>query len=271
MKTDQSTLLRLLLLAGFASASGCANVPKTAISPLSQYMSTYDFELFSPPRSGDGIGTIIKFEAAQESIVFRRDRCLPAPQVPSLDEGARSVAMLQGSYEIDQSATLELGISRALMTKALGAPIDLSTAIGTNGIKKIKIAFVEPYRDAIEKGRAKDVVRAYAKGHTCLEEFARSGNLVIHTVLGAKGIQYSFVGEGGNSVQITAALLDQLKVSPEFKNKWNGQLGFDVAGDVLIGYRAWKAMEVSGAFDNPLELIDLSSTDVSTLKKAAAK
>lgn len=260
MKTVGSTSLARVPHVAAAAAlvcgllAGCPGPIKSAKTPLTEYVQSNNFEVFDPPRSADGLGTIIQFKNAQESVVFRRDRCLPPDKIPSLPPEDRRIGALEGAYEIATDAKLELTLSRALMQSAFSVPVDIGAAFGASGVKKVKISFVEPYRDAIERGAAKDLVRALPKQNSCREEFLRPGNFVIHTVLGAKGIKYEFIGTDDKGVAITAEILDKIKASPELRAKWSGALGISVDGDILIGYRAWVASEVPGALEQQIEV-----------------
>ena len=261
--------------AGLLAIAGCKTVdpdPITeAITPLTRYVAEYKFSLFSPPRQTDGVGTIIEFDrSGQESVLAARETCLPANLIPSPPKDQQGVALLSGSYTIDQSNSFELGLSKTLTQNALGVPLDLGSTIGVSGVEKIEIEFINPFRDRIERVKARSVVRSMEESDACLEELKASGSLIIHTVIGAEGMRYKFVGEGGRNIAISAEILNALKAGNEYKDKWEGDLGFEVSGNLLVGYRTWKATQVSGAGAADVDLIELNAQQIESLRNSAA-
>ena len=248
---------------------GCAsNKGNEGVKSLQEYVEKNGFTAFTPPRDADGIGTVISFDKKnQETIVSSRQKCLPASDVPSLDPKKQSVALLSGEYEISNNNELELGISRVLSKNILGSPLDLSGAIGRNGIRKIEVQFIEPFRDRIERIDAKDYIRKLADDDSCLEEFKRDTNYLIHTVLGAKGMKYSFIGESGKKIAITADIADVVKLDESYASKLDGKLGFEIEGNILIGYRIWDVKGVPGAFGGDFLFRSIPRDEVKELKK----
>lgn len=67
--------------------------------------------------------------------------------------------------------------------------IDLAASIGSNGVKSVSIKFDAPAVQRITRGEAKDYIRSLGENDSCIEEIRRDGNLVVHTVLGARGLK----------------------------------------------------------------------------------
>lgn len=251
----------------FAGCTTGAEFMKKSRSPLTAYIEDNGFTPFNPPRSGDGAGTIIQFNSQkEESIVFDAKKCFPRTSVPI---ETKDIAALEHEYTLRSDSKLELSLPVLAKYK-----VDVKGAIGSNGVKSVNIKFDAPVIQRIAKGYAKDYVRSLNPADTCVEEITRDSNLVIHSVLGARGVEYTFNGEGGNKLSLTAEILNSMKVNPETSQQFKGasSLKFKVDNTdkdqlMLFGYRAWRATEVPGALKSSVELLDLSREDMKAFKK----
>lgn len=263
--------VNVVLLAALATTiAGCItdeSVQTKSLTPLVQFMEQNGFTAFNPPRSGDGAGTIIQFNPQkEESVVFPAGKCFPLTPVPRV---TNQVALLEAAYTLTSDNRLEFSLP--LLAKQ---EIDLKGAIGNNGVKSVSIKFDGPVMQRITKGEAKDYIRTLQKTDTCVEEINRDGNLVVHTVLGSRGLEYTFNGEGGNKLALTAEILNSINMSASSSGQFKGAASltfkakdFEKGELMLLGYRTWRAADVPGALSANVEFVDLSKDDVKTLKK----
>lgn len=93
-------------------------------------------------------------------------------------------------------------------------------------------------------------------------------------MLGAKGVEYTFNGESGNKLSLTAEILNSIKVNPQTSQQFKGSSSLkfrvedaDKGQLMLFGYRVWRAAEVPGALESDLELLELSRDDMKALEK----
>ena len=267
MSIRQLTFLSTALLLLLCGCGSDKEMIRKSQTPLLEYLDQNGFTAFNPPRAGDGAGTIIQFnQQKQESIVFPASKCFPATPVPRAEN---KVALLETEYTLTADNKLELSLPQ--LTKY---QINLAASIGSNGVKSVSIKFDSPSIQRITKGEAKDYVRTLPKSDSCSEEIRRDGNLVVHTVLGARGLEYTFNGEGGTKLAVTAEILNSMKASPSTSQQFKGAASmkfkpenFDKGELMLLGYRTWKASEVPGALSTNVEFVDLTQVDVQTLKK----
>lgn len=250
--------------------TGCANdrnVIRNSQSPLFEYLEQNGFTAFNPPRSGDGVGTIVQFDQLkQETIVFPAEKCFPLAFVPRENN---AVALLETEYTLASDNNVEFSLPQLTKYK-----VDLSGAIGNNGVKSVSIKFDAPTVQRITKGEAKDYIRSLPTQNSCVEEILRGSNFVVHSVLGARGFEYTFNGEDGSKLALTAEILQSIKASSSTSQQFKGasSLKFkaenaDNGGIMLLGYRSWKAAEVPGALKSGIEFVDLSKSDMQILKK----
>jgi hypothetical protein len=250
-----------LLLVGCATEKDIIRAPE---SPLNSYMEKYGFTAFTPFREGDGAGTIVSFDSQKrESIIFSPANCLKPDAVKP---GASGVALLAQEYTTTSSEQLELTLLQ--LTKY---QVNVAGAIGQNGVRSVSIKLIDPVTQRIERGVAKDFTRSLKKDSSCYEEVVRDGNLVIHTVLGARGVEYSFNGEGNQKLNLSVAILETIKLGPDISEKFKNKAGLQLLADpnklMLFGYRAWIAKDVPNALQEGAELVALEKADIESLKR----
>lgn len=246
-----------------ALLSGCQHTPvlQDAESQLDAYVRASNFTLFVPPRDGDGAGSVVSFnDHREESIVaspadcFKPERVVPATQ---------RVAVLDSDYELTTNDKVVMGLP-ALFKSRLDLHADLSRA----GVAKVKYRLIEPYTTRITLVAARNYWRSIPADDACRKLVESDDNLLIHTVLGAKGIEYSFYGSNDAKMSVTAEILDVLKAEPTLASKYAGTSSIQLKDDMLLGYRAWQLVTVKGVVAGGREFIELSPADIERLRAA---
>ena len=256
-------VLSLLIIGGCETDR---SINRDATSPLTAYLAEQGFTSFRPPRAGDGVGSIIRFDQQQESIIYPATKCFPITKVPAV---ANAIAALDIEYTVSSSQQLELSLPQLSKYK-----VDLAATVGKNGVRAINVRLIKPTVVRITRGEAKDYVRTLTNGDSCVEEIRRPGNLVIHSALTVEGVEYTFVGESSTKVALDVAILNTIKASPELAQQVKGKAsikfmpeGNDQGRSMLRGYRSWRAADVPGALTTDVELLELSAKDVETVRK----
>lgn len=142
-----------------ALLSGCAS-----LSPLQEYVTTYNYLNFSPPRNSDGAGTIIDFKNKSESLVARADQCILSS--PEISSQIRKAALEKTKYTLESSSNLELSLP-----KAIAEHFDLSATIGRNGIKSVSIELIDPFEETISRFDVSSYLKTLPNDSVCRSFF----------------------------------------------------------------------------------------------------
>jgi hypothetical protein len=245
---------------------GCGHTPVGPTPVLTQaesqfeaYVRNSSFTVFVPPRDGDGTGSVVSFnDRREESIVasatdcFKPDRVIPA---------SSRVVVLDSEYELTTNDKVMLGLPALFKSK-----VDFSADLGNTGVRKVKYKLVEPYTTRITLISARNYFRQLAADDPCRKLVDNQGNLLIHMVLGAKGVEYSFYGENDAKLTINAEILKVLKVEPQFASKYNGTSSIKLDSNMLLGYRAWQLLDVKGIVAGGKDFVELTPVDVERMR-----
>lgn len=261
------TLSLVLMSALLATACTTTDtVLPQAESQFESYLRTMRFTRIVPPRSGDGAGTIISFDQkGEESIEASAAQCFtPRSVVPE----RYPTAAFDSEFTLTTNDTVALTLPAILKTK-----LDLQANLSGAGVKKVTFRLIEPSETRITRLQAAELYEALPSDSLCKKYVDADRNLVIHTVLGAKGISYSFYGSNDTKIALTADLLNVVKAEPTLVSKYQGQSSLQVTGrDIMfVGYRAWKAAEVKGLVAGGTVFEEATPDDIDRLRAAARK
>lgn len=264
IKKDVILFVGIILIVSFFI--GCPHPYEVSQTPLDKIVKAHGYTMFNPLRSYDGVGTIISFDNKKETTVASKKTCLPDNEVPTLTKKDQAIALLSGSYSITKLNKTDFGFANDITKKKIDQKFNISGVIKLDSVKSIEVKWIAPFGDRIERIKVKDYARSLDEGNSCLEELVRKDNLIIHSVIGAEGISYKFIGNENKEIKINAKILKILNGGHEFNQKWDGKFGFEIKSRMLIGYRAWKASTVRGALKNDIMLRDISKKEISILK-----
>ena len=253
----------LLLIASAIALGGCQQTPvlTDAESQLESYLRSAKFTLFVPPRDGDGAGSIVSFnERREESIVaspaecFNPDRVAPATQ---------RVGVLDSDYELTTKDKIVVGLLALFRSK-----LDFNTDLGRAGVRRVKYKLFEPYTTRITLISARNHFRVMPADDPCRKLVDNQRNLLIHTVLGAKGVEYSFYGENDARMTLTVEILRSLKADAQLSSKYAGTSSIQLRGDMLLGYRAWQLVDVKGFAVSGKDFVELAPEEIERVRAA---
>lgn len=229
---------------------GCASTNPYRATELTRYIEEQQFVAFKLPRTQDGVGTIIDFKDGYESVVASPDP--PESQCLTAEVAARSgfpVAALTTEYTVDSAANLDLDLGRAAF-----AELDLATALKANRVKSVKIRLVEPFVERMTRLSAMTYIESLTEDDPCATFFLDGENLVINSVLGAQGVEYTLQDERGVALTLDADVLEDVGLEGGAHSNFEGKQSIVIDGPILIGYRAWRATQVPGLAGTPIRL-----------------
>lgn len=264
MNSSQRWSIFCAVAAAAVVLSGPVRAQPSSGDALESALRAQNFVLFKPMRSNTEAGSIIAFEAdGSESLIAVPERCLPPSKV-SPSKGAS--ALLDGAFTVAKADKSAADISRTL-TRG----VDVTAAVGRGEVSLVRYKFIDPFISSIPKLDTRAYVRSLPAKSPCREEFVRQGNLVVHTVIGAKGVEYTFHTQDGKQLSLTTRFLELLGFSIQSSRDKAGtsSLRFEDK-PILMGYRTWTASSVSSAAGDELELVDLSAEDTDKLRLMAA-
>jgi hypothetical protein len=231
------------------------------VTPLSQYIRQYKFTPFDVPRDGDGDGTVIAFNNGQETIVAGPNECL-SPTSIARDQS--NVFLVDMEYEVTRNAKLELQAA-----KVLESSVDIGGAFNDERVKKVKVRWVDPFRRRITELGRDTYLKQLPKDSACHRVLTDKRNLIIHTILGANGVEYSFIGENDSAVSLDAKLLDQMNLGGQLRSQFEGKGSLVVSRPVFMGYRAWKGSPASGFAVSTIEITELEPSEIEERRRVS--
>jgi hypothetical protein len=135
----------------------------------------------------------------------------------------------------------------------------------------VKYRLLAPYTTRITLISARNYLRSLPADDSCRQLVEAQGNLLLHTVLGAKGVEFSFYGESDARMTVSAEIIGILNAEPRLASKYAGTSSLQLSDDMLLGYRAWQLGEVSGIVSGGKDLIELSPADVERIRAAVKR
>lgn len=257
---------RILLCISFITLvfSGCespfARRAAAGDAALRSYITKELFTPFIPPRSGDGAGTIISFDSrGVETIVASVENCFsPLTVIPHQE----TILVLQNQLDLSNDDKIALSLPAAV-----GRKIDFNASLAGNGVAKVKFQLIEPFKIHITLFDAQTFVQQLPPSSRCRQILSNPDNLIVHTVLGAKGIEYSFYDKNDTKLVLTANLLSALKVDPTLTRTSEGTSSLSLKDrDMLFGYRAWKGTFFSGFGESGVKLTSLRPEEIESIR-----
>ena len=248
------TLSILVFLAGCSSNS----LPTPENLTPKDFIGVYDFSPFRPPRDSDGVGTVIAFDdRGQESIVYRASSCLHPSAVPA---STAKVAIPTRQYTISEKNALEWKIGTEM-----GFNLNLSGILENESDVNVKFRLVNPAITSIEKGTAQRFIENL-EDDSCLQGLLKPENLIIHTVLSADGVEYSFTDELGKVFDIGANVVGEDGGHAERRVTFSEDRRIVLEREMFFGYRAWRAQDVPSLLRDWIDLQELSVADVEAVR-----
>ena len=223
------------------------------------------FKAFEPLRSNNGVGAIVSFDKnGLETIVTRPGTCLPVSQVPP-ERGDAAVVEVEFTATRADDASVNL-------SKYMTRGVDVAAALVQGEVSSIRFRLISPFQYTITAFDARKYIRSLKPGSPCIAEFKRQGNLVIHSVLGARGVEYRFFDQKSQQVSLTAKMLNLMGLSGNIARAQQGKAAL-VFNDkeLLLGYRAWVAKEVDNLAGSGIQLMDLDVDEILMFQAAASK
>ncbi len=252
-----STLLSILTL------SSCATVREKAKDTWIKEINAEKFAVFNPPREGEELGNIITFDdKGREYLVATPATCFPTlkPPIP------KGVALLTTSSETTGTQGLSANIAQVLKGK-----VDLSFVANSNTNTKVSLKLGSPKIAQYELVSLKTAISGINHDSECYKAITNPSNLVVLSTLSVSSVGYEFKDSSDKDVKLTADILTQAKVSPELKQKFEGQASLIVDQPLSIGYRALAVRELPGLNSDKFDYKELSTQEVDGLKQAKIK
>jgi hypothetical protein len=229
---------------------------------LQEYLKTYKYVVFVPPRQNVSVGTIVNFSSGFESVVS--SKCVPVDKVKPSEPAPVGLT--------DRTGTLDrtIGIAGSF-AKALDPNIDLKGAYNDARVQKITVEISEPTETHIESNDLKEYIAGLQPSSPCARSMANKKNRVLESLLEIKGITYSFYDKDGKKINLDASLLKSINLSPSYQKNFENTDSLKLDKPIYIGYRAWKVTVLPGGVKNKVTLDETAPEDIAELKTSASK
>ncbi len=246
------------------AATGCGTVREEARDVWQTSMINEKFTPFAPPRAGIELGNIITFdEQGREFLVARSDTCLASISKPAVP---RRVYFLDSSSDVTSGAGIGANFAQALKGK-----VDLDLLAKSTSTKKIVLSLGEPGVSEYEMLTLKQKINLIDAKSDCYKALANPKNLLVVSNLSVASANYQFKDSGDRTIKLTANVLGQAKMAPEFQQKFDGEATLKIDMLTSIGYRALAVRELPGHNKDKFIFVDLSPTEIEAYRKASIK
>jgi hypothetical protein len=253
-------LHRFFLVIAVLSATNC--YAQNGLKGLQDYLKTYKYVTFVPPRQNVSVGTIVNYSSGFESVVS--SKCIPADKVKATDPAP--VGLTDRTGTLDRTVGFEGSFARAL-----DPHVDLKGAYNDVRVQKISIEITDPTESHIESNDLKEYVATLQPGSQCARTMTNRKNRVLESLLEIKGITYSFYDKDGKKISLDATLLTAIKLSPSYHRDFENKDSLKLDKPIFIGYRAWKVTSLPGAVKPKIELEESGPGEIADLKGSAKK
>ncbi|WP_426088392.1 hypothetical protein [Janthinobacterium sp. PSPC1-1] len=236
MKIFSIMILSLLL----SACSSTSDVWKKELQDSS-------FDAWYPPRSGDGIGTIITFDDKKREIIVKSGAsCFKSKPLKY------SVGILEKSVNYSADGSVSYQVAEALKSK-----VDINAMASSNKDKKINLALKSPYRQRYETSDLKQEMASMSRDSECFRALTNKNNLFVFDVLGAEGVSFKVVDNAGASIKFNAALINAGKLDSSIQVKANETDELIVPEPMLVGYKAIRATYFPGLTHDRVEVVEV--------------
>jgi hypothetical protein len=222
---------------------GCSTVQRTIVPFRTFVKEVLKYEPFQIARTDDGVGTIIDFRFGYENINEAPDTCWPE----TITKKAPSpVAIPTYSYSSENTAGGNASFNIPF-NHLLGTNVQIEAALHDSRVKSVEIRFDSPFEIRVEEGSFKNAVKSLPSNPQCLQDMRNPKNLLIHSILGAKGIHYEFKTTNNFAMSIDVPLMKYLQFNTGDTNKYLGATSIAFTNTIYFGYRAYQVTEIPTA------------------------
>lgn len=255
----------ICLICSLTAAHGQPPAAREADAKFKEALLQNHFKAFEPLRSNNGVGAIVSFDKnGLETIVTRAGVCLPVSKVPP-ERGEAEVVNWEFTATRADDASVNL-------SKYVTRGFDVAAAFAQGEVSSIRFRLIDPFQYTITAFDARRYIHSLKPGAPCIAEFKREGNLVIHSVLGARGVEYRFFDQKNRLISLTAKMLNMMGLSGNLAEAQQGKAAL-VFNDkeLLLGYRAWVAKDVGNLAGSGIQLMDIDVDEILMIQAAASK
>ncbi|MDI1256709.1 MAG: hypothetical protein PSV16_11470 [Flavobacterium sp.] len=222
---------------------------------LNQFLKTYGFAPFKYSNASYGPLTIMKFSKNQDNeIIANPEDCIVINDLTfSSDE---SIYLLKTSYTIRDSVQ-----AKALLPAGVLKQISFDAGFKNSSYKTIEIELIEPFINYVSTVKARNLFNESST--ECKKEIINKNNLVIHKIIGARGIKYKFKNENGTSANLNLEIINKITVSPDFKRQLESNGEIISNQKMYLGFTAFKGRLLSGMVDDGnIDAIELNENEI---------
>jgi len=211
----------------------------------------YNYVPFDPPRTGDGVGTIINIEGGQELVIASKNTCLPDSDI----KAERFNAVIP-EYNIKSSNSGDVGL--------VFDKFDVNGVFQDTRVSEVEVKLINPFEERIEALHVIDYFKKRKANpeDSCVSLFEEDGNLIIKRVLGAQGIEYKFLNNSGTVINVDADLLSNIAIGADLNVEKTINKSLKIKHEVYLGYRLWQPKLGPAVISEGIDLHDISVGDV---------
>lgn len=261
MKLTESLFLTFLFLL-VISCDPTKRGVKEQGSPLASYFETYHFTPFTTPNNVITPATIIYFNKGQEEVIAFPSDCDSLATFSAAADIVRSpTATLDSEFDITNVKDASLILSPELISR-----VNLNVALQDTSIKKVRIKLINPFVSILSRAKAFQIISGSKK--YCQKQVQEKQNVIVHQVIGADGLEFSFIGSRNRVINLTSSLSNQISTDNALRTKLESEGTITLDQPMFFGYRAFKGNVSSGLFTDPSTIVEVSEDEIDRMKKS---
>lgn len=247
-------IITLLITSFFVISCNRSRLNKS--KPINEYFKSMAFTPFTPPNDILTPMSIISYKKGQEVKAFSND-C--EPKIIARIEESKT-ALLKSTITIKNDNDLDILLSPEILKV-----IDLKTALKDSIVKEISIEFIDPYIKVVSAVKGKEQILSSTK--ECIEQSKIKSNVIIHQVLGSKGLKFTFLSNGSKKITLTAKQAEIIGITPKFKQSLTGKSEINIDINMLYAYKGFDKQISSSLFEDDFIFIEMDSNNIEKLKE----
>lgn len=247
--------LKIFIAVSLVIFTGCAsNPPQEQVAAFDDFLKAYKFTQFVPSNQiVEPLSIMTKNDGFQEFVAFPED-CSWSIE-PNIVLSKTLLTSL--NKRVDKYTNLDLNVSKDILRSA-----SLLAILEYSKIESVNLEFIAPYLKVVSRISAQETFNSGSE--VCKNAAENESNIVIHQLLGVKGVKFSFIGTDGKKVGFDAEFLKNANLKGEIRREAESNGSVTINENLYIGFRAFSGQLARGALSDRVAFTILDPKEVDT-------
>tara|TARA_B100000749_G_scaffold270157_1_gene249657 strand:+ start:2942 stop:3718 length:777 start_codon:yes stop_codon:yes gene_type:complete len=235
---------------------GCqSNPPQEQVVAFEDFLSQYKFNQFLPANNvAEPLSVMRSINGYQEFVSFPDDCSWTV--IPNVKSSGTFVVTLK-KRNVNSSELNTYFVNDYLRNA------NFSAILSYSDVESIELEFIDPYVRLVSRTSAQKTFNSGSE--VCKKAASNKRNIVIHQLLGVKGVKFNFVGSDGGSVNLNAEMTEKANLTGKIKREAEASGTISIEEDLYVGYRAFSGQLAAGALGDRVAFTILDPEEVKSI------